>query len=132
MKFYCLNRHMGNGGFLPDVLYGRDFLTKLKMRKGKNYQKVKGAKTFLYRWKIRMLNLCFNECSAHILRCVKISILIINVWTGYKVCYLLLVYSPVLNPINHWLYENLFTIGGGHMAPQPENPRNMSVGAETW
>ena len=23
-------------------------------------------------------------------------------------------------------------LGGGHMAPQPENPRNMSVGAETW
>ena len=33
---------------------------------------------------------------------------------------------------NHWLYETLFPIGGGHMAPQPENPRNMSVGAETW
>ena len=36
------------------------------------------------------------------------------------------------SPINHWLYKNLFTIGGGHMAPQPENPRNMSVEAETW
>ena len=27
-------------------------------------------------------------------------------------------------PTHHW--------GGGHMTPQPENPRNMSVEAETW
>ena len=27
-----------------------------------------------------------------------------------------------LNPIYYWLYENLFTIGGGHMAPLPEKP----------
>ena len=37
-----------------------------------------------------------------------------------------------INPINPGLYENLFTLGGGHMAPPPENLENMSSGAETW
>ena len=27
------------------------------------------------------------------------------------------VVNLVFNPIYHWLYENLFTIRGGHMAP---------------
>ena len=40
--------------------------------------------------------------------------------------------KKLFNPINHGVYENLFTMGGGHMVPQPENPRNMSVWAGTW
>ena len=37
-----------------------------------------------------------------------------------------------LNPINHGLYENLLTMGGGQMAPQPENAINLKVGGKTW
>ena len=37
-----------------------------------------------------------------------------------------------LNPINHGLYKNLFTMGGGHMAPKPENGWKCSVRDKTW
>ena len=42
------------------------------------------------------------------------------------------IHCYTLNPVKPGLYENLLSLGGGHMAPLPENLRNMSGGPETW
>ena len=57
--------------------------------------------------------------------------ILLNFWhfKGIKLLIRFLIFR--LNPINHGLYENLLTMGGGHMAPQPENALNLKVGGKT-